>query len=453
MSTITTSTDDTSVVEVVMAVPSSSDEEEPGELGIVSTTSDDWPSLNDESSWEVASLISDATAQNISNEWDWVAPAASSDDVLSLPSDVSSLAITEENPKPNNPPLLSRNKSRRDVKGNQSKKGYDPNVSDAKSDSSFCWDEKPMSDKLRRKYEQAGRRRLLRGHTGRQAKNGHVYLKERSELQLDHDMRSDMETDKDFDFLTALDLLKGEQLATNDTRTQTWNLNKRKGWDVIPTILEEEAVATSHGKSEQRPVSTYTLQVVSIKAKAKGSKEEMMMQREAERRARTIYHIPAGNPSFGTPQWTPKLVFAELSIHPPANVKGELLSWTLRQQPLRKAGGKRANRKRITFGKNNMPKLHARTAYCIQDAPFLAGGDKRSYIELDLGQPRHVTSVSTQGAPPPVRRYPGRLEKWEDKRHYKGPFWNVYDPNCSTNIHHSPALLATMDCPGSDPTN
>lgn len=227
--------------------------------------------------------------------------------------------------------------------------------------------EKPMVSKLRRKHEKSGRRKCLRGHTGRFNLTSRGQIEEHSEAKLEAVHSSGANCDKE-DHLTALEI--GLNKKGRDVK---WNLNKGQAWDLVPSILKEEAFeqkdqgrhpSASRSGSDYRTISTFKLMILSTETIVKG-KDEAAFERDAERRQCTIYVKPPCRPWMTSTNIQPKHIFAELTKDTPEGVEGELLPWTLSHTNRRISGR--------TLGRKQTPDLHGDFGLFIEDTPVLKG--------------------------------------------------------------------------------
>jgi hypothetical protein len=373
--------------------------------------------------WDVVSLLCDAIQSLSGHSMDWTyrdallfsSKATSSITLLGAPTgntkNVSArLAKTKRGPAPTKIAFTKYLKAEQEHSDemNEQLLDFDENV-------------KPMSEKQRRKYEASGRRRLLRGHTGRAYPRG-GYLTKLSEVSLESKSRADPRPDEEF--LTAVEeAFDGKLCKKRSQGSQSWNLNKNQAWDRVPEILQARAqeIETTRAQVEGRSATVYRLPVTTI-VKNKLGREEKVALRQEERRARLIFYKPQGRPNVYSDQMEPRSVFAELSMGPPENVQDEPLPWTLRG----KIGTNQTRKTAMINGSHGL---------FVEDGQLLPGTQQR-YFEIDLGE---ITAISTQGGPPPVRMYPSLTSDVtlpggpDDSRRrffsYKGPTWSVYDPD------------------------
>jgi len=260
-----------------------------------------------------------------------------------------------------------------------------------------------MADKLRKKHEPLGRRRLLRGHTGRY--NDRYRNDEQVKPILEGGNRN---------YLTAVDLVCGHLGGT---------LNKRRGWEEVPALLERESVTPPAERVKWWPYSETT-----YKLKAQVVVKEKHQKHPNKQDESTIYRYP------GTKVRVPHKVFTRRSTETPANVYGQRLSWKWRNRP--QLWCYRTQRER--------PDVHGALHWSVVDGPFLPHKHERSYLEIDFGQTKTVTAVSTQGSVTAFRQYPSVRFDYERKvwivegnfqdSQYNGQYWNVIEPSEISNL-------------------
>ena len=292
------------------------------------------------------------------------------------------------------------------------------------SDLSDAYDEsiiavKPYGDKLIKKYEGIGSRRNLHGHTGRRNQD------EFNSSQYCFTQRNPVLEGGSDDSLTSIELNRGRSKALGNRREWVMSLNKSRGWEELPAILEAECIGKPKTSKEftksdgHRSVTTFQL-----KPKIKIND---ISKKSSEREDRLIYHKPPRAPSIYSTKFVPRKVFAEIDTSPPDFVKGSPLAWRVH------------NHKR---GKKGTPVIHSECCWDVQeDCLHTPGGwDRRPFLEVDLGHSAEITAISTQGAPPPIRKYPSvekhssdlgfyRVEGHQQKGKYDGPYWWVLDPS------------------------
>eukprot|EP00957_Ditylum_brightwellii_P045463 3446387-Ditylum_brightwellii.AAC.1 len=141
--------------------------------------------------------------------------------------------------------------------------------------------------------------------------------------------------------------------------------------------------------------------------------------------------------SIFSSKFIPRKIFATMSPDPQDNIKGRLMTWNM--------CGVCGNHLQVG-GKKGKLVLHGDIAWRVEDDLLGSSGHGgHPVLEIDFGETRVVTAVSTQGEKPPVRTYPAvtyynsrgsRLPRGQCKAEghlhdgkYEGPFWKVYDPD------------------------
>ena len=279
-------------------------------------------------------------------------------------------------------------------------------------------DAKPFKEKLRSKHESAGRRRNLHGHTGRRSPDechSHEYSHCNPVLQGGSD-----------NMLTSIELNRGNARSLRNRQEWETSLNKSRGWEELPAILESECVEAPQ-KTETFSRYEGHRSVTSYKLKPKILLREGKSSKASDQEERLIYHKPPPTTSTHNPKFIPRKVFAEIDPSQPKLVKGSQMAWRIK------------NKRRVRKG---VPTVHSKYSWDVQeDCLWVPGGwGTRPFLEIDLGHSAAVTAISTQGAPPPVRIYPEvrkprpydgfyTVEGHQHEGKYDGPFWRVLDPD------------------------
>eukprot|EP00957_Ditylum_brightwellii_P008589 651377-Ditylum_brightwellii.AAC.1 len=283
-------------------------------------------------------------------------------------------------------------------------------------ESEFLESCKPMIDKNRAKHERLGRRQNLKGHTGR------------SHKWLDTDLLKHVIESEKTNLVTPLGIKLGRNVNS---------FNRSHGWEDIPKILVDESCAVPEINREgkhygYREVTTYQIKSCYSKKTHKHASTP-----EDEERSRHIFFMPPYCSSIFSSKFIPRKIFATVSPDPPDNIKGQLMTWNMR--------GICGNHFQCG-GKKGKPVLHGDISWRIEDDLLGSSGPGgHPVLEIDFGETRVVTAVSTQGEKPPVRTYPSvtyynsrgnRLPRGQCKVEghlhdgkYEGPFWKVYDPD------------------------
>jgi len=222
-------------------------------------------------------------------------------------------------------------------------------------------------------------------------------------------------------FLTAM------ELGTNNTRI-TRSFSKNKGWEIIPDILENESVVAPktviNARTNLQKITTYELKPVALI-------QDTANLRNNTQKSQNLDHIifckPPITSSYHCYKFVPRKVFAKIdaTIPPPNSAHTDecFTHWKLQGICMPPSSSNK-----------NRPFLHGCNTWYVEDSRLLSGsGKKHPMLEIDLGQLQTVTRIFTQGGAPPVRQYPSissnaRVEGHTFKGKYKGPFWNVVDP-------------------------
>jgi hypothetical protein len=372
-----------------------------------SGSSDNWVEINgidslegdDASSWYAPSTIRSVVSldHSISSSWDQRSMPWSYKDALLYPAtDVISSNVLHYCEDMRNDKKLCFKKETQRTRIVQS-------INDDNDDNDDVWG-KPLVKKLRKKYETGGRRKNLKGHTGRSCPYAAIHGCD-IELEGGH-----------LKYLTAVESTMGGVVG----RYQLRSLNKNRAWEEVPAILEAESAVEPKlskvvGNWAYRPITTFQLRPQVV------LREQLNAKREAHYRNRLIYFMPSS-----TRSGPPRKVFAKIDTNPPDGIKGKPLIWKARTS--------------LATNYSFHPSLHGAQCWDVQkDGRSLGSCFERPFLEIDLGRSTKVSAISTQGADPPVRVYPHviwsgksgfyRVEGRPQKGRYEGPFWRVLDPS------------------------
>mmetsp|Transcript_61517 Transcript_61517/g.181815 ORF Transcript_61517/g.181815 Transcript_61517/m.181815 type:complete len:512 (-) Transcript_61517:59-1594(-) len=309
-----------------------------------------------------------------------------------------------------------------------------PELDHQQEDYSALLFEKPLADKLRKKYEKGGRRRNLLGHTGRKP----CFID--PEFQTHELCGGDCLT-------TVIDIAVRE--VGLRPRFGTPSLNKHRLWETIPNILEAESVTHPQRVQEGRHsgyrrghYSGYRSGTLyRLKPVEEENSEKVNLTSRWKRRIikdpHIIFHRPCNESPVHSAKFSPKQMFATLKEDLPENIRGDALDWELYSESRRHYQYARAK-----------PIIRGDVAWDVEKhlsvAPAGRGTKRHALLDIDLGATRNLTGIVTQGAPPPTDIYPDvDYVDWkgnpvprgccvvEGRGHdeiYKGPFWKVLDP-------------------------
>ena len=239
-------------------------------------------------------------------------------------------------------------------------------------------DEKPLSDVLRARHSEHGKRRGLHGKTARKLHNQRYSPATECGLTSSNTMPC-----SPFAHPCQRRLLSHFELAGRDA---SHSLNRDHAWEHVPALLHERAIAPPrvHKRSNGLIETSFALEpVVEVVADAGADESVRQGQRRDRRQLRTdgkIYSLRNGKRP---------VLFAEPPTEPPVGVRGSLLT------PVR-VGGSRSSR---AFPTVRRP---GGAAWDVAQH----GGVGRALLEIDLGADCLVSHLSTQGREPPTRTFP-----------------------------------------------